>query len=230
MFNEASAIQENLRQIIRSLKGWGCAWELIAVDDGSTDGTAALVSAVSRDCPEVRLLNHCPNRGRGYALRQGFSAARGRYVVSTEADLTWGTDILKALFRAVQTGQTDIAIASVHMPGGRMEGVPWVRCLISRWGNRFFSAAVGCKTTAVSGMTRAYRRQVLEALDLKSNDKEIHLEILVKAYALGFRSLDLPALLRWPPGRNARKLPWLKLLQLAFSHLRVLRARQGQHL
>ncbi|MBI1952795.1 MAG: glycosyltransferase family 2 protein [Candidatus Omnitrophica bacterium] len=222
MYNEAPAIRENLRRLIQSLKAWGCAWELIAIDDGSSDGTAALVSAVSKDYPEVRLLSHHPNRGRGYALRQGFSAARGQTIVSTEADLTWGTDILRSLFQSVRTGETGIAIASVHMAGGRMEGVPWGRRLLSRLANRSLSAAVGRKTTAVSGMTRAYRREVLETLNLRSDDKEIHLEILVKAYARGFRSLDLPAILRWPPERNARKLSGWKLLKYAFTHLRVL--------
>ena len=227
MYNEASGIQENLIRLKRALQEWGCSWELIAVDDGSSDGTHQEVAVFSERHPEVRLLGYRPNRGRGYALRKGFAAARGKVVITTEADLTWGTDILRTLFEVVRQGGVDIGIASVHMKGSRMEGVPWSRRFLSVWGNRLLSAALDHKTTAVSGMTRSYRKEVLDSLDLRSHDKEIHLEILVKAYALGFHSRDIPATLRWTSGRGPRRVPWLQWLRWGGAHLRlVLRARK----
>jgi len=219
MYNESAKIAESIGRLRAVLQRLGRSWELILVNDGSTDGTGEAARQAIGGDPAIHLIDYSPNRGRGYALRRGFAKARGEWILSTESDLTWGEAVLERLPAALETAGVDFAIASPHMPGGRLENVPGLRVFLSRYGNRLLCLALGRRTTMASGMTRCYRAEVLRALDLESDDKEIHLEILSKAYALGFRSVDVPAVLRWEPERKRRGFPSAKLLRFAWTHL-----------
>ena len=196
-FNEEADLARNVRALVAALDGWDCNWELILVDDGSTDGTAQAQRELAGEYENVHSVSYTANRGRGYALRRGIDAARGALIVTTEADLTWGMDIVPRLVHALLEGDYDLVVASPYRPGGRLENVPWGRALISRWGNRLLAATFPGRVTMLSGMTRAYRREVLEGLVPESEGKEFHLEVLFKAAALGYRIGEIPAVLRW---------------------------------
>jgi dolichyl-phosphate beta-glucosyltransferase len=84
-YNEAGRIGRTLQAVLAYLRQQPYESELIVVDDGSTDGTAELVH---RTAPEVLLVQLPCNRGKGAAVRQGMLAARGRYRVFTDADLS----------------------------------------------------------------------------------------------------------------------------------------------
>ncbi|MCS6861929.1 MAG: hypothetical protein NZT92_16610, partial [Abditibacteriales bacterium] len=107
-----------------------------------------------------------------------------------------GTEVIERLVNALRRHpDVDMVIASPHHPEGKLEDVPWQRALLSRLGNRVVSAVMPGRFHTVSGMTRAYRRHVIESLELESNGKEIHIEILAKAIALGYRVTEIPAVL-----------------------------------
>lgn len=208
MYNEAGGIESNLRRLIDALKVLGRTWELILVDDGSTDQGRVLAAAIAAGEPRLRLAGYPRNRGRGYALRTGFKLARGHFIVTTESDLSWGPDIVAKLLAGLESQDCDMIVASPHGVGGRLENVPIHRVLLSRLGNRILRLASESRITMLSGMTRAYRRDVIDALFLESDGKEIHLEIISQAEALGFRIGEVPAVLAWEspkPGTPARK-------------------------
>lgn len=221
MYNESVGIENNIENLLMTFEAFPFEWELILVNDGSTDNTLELARNKIGADARVRLISYAKNRGRGYALRQGFAAARGRYVVTTESDLTWGADVVRRLYEALAAGEADVVIASPYLPGGRLENVPFRRRFLSSFGNKILRLTVSMRVTMLSGMTRGYRRSVIEELDLESNGKEIHLEILSKVEALGFSVSEIPAVLRWePPQRNkARKKSSFKAGRYILSHL-----------
>lgn len=208
MYNEAAGIEANLGRLLSALRALERSWELILVNDGSTDQSATLVAGLAEKEPRLRLAGYPRNRGRGYALRLGFKLARGRFIVTTESDLSWGPDIVARLLEALAEQGCDMVVASPHGKGGRLENVPAHRVFLSRFGNKILRLASESPITMLSGMTRAYRRAVVEALFLESDGKEIHLEIISQAEALGFRIGEVPAVLSWEapkPGVPARK-------------------------
>lgn len=208
MYNEGAAIRANLERLLAALGRLPRSWELILVNDGSTDDCGEQVAALAADEPRLRLFGYPRNRGRGYALRTGFKHARGRTIVTTESDLSWGPDIVAQLLEALEAQDCDMVVASPHGPGGRLENVPAKRVFLSRFGNKILRLASASHITMLSGMTRCYRREVIDALFLESDGKEIHLEIIMQAEALGFRIGEAPAVLRWEPpkpGVPARK-------------------------
>lgn len=85
-FNEAPCIETVVQELLEVLRGLGRPFEVIAVDDGSTDATYALLAALAAREPEVRVLRLTPNSGQSAALGAGFRAARGPVLVTLDAD------------------------------------------------------------------------------------------------------------------------------------------------
>jgi glycosyltransferase involved in cell wall biosynthesis len=180
MYNERSVIASTVDALTKELDRTGKSWELVLVNDGSKDGTADVVRGLCEKDGRLKLVAYRHNRGRGYALRQGFAKAQGEVVITTEADLTWGAAIVSRFLEVLQDPEVDVVLASPHIPGGGYEEVPLGRRLLGTWGNKLLSLALPGKFHTVTGMTRAYRRKVLEVLDLSSDGKEIHLEIMAR--------------------------------------------------
>src|SRR5262249_35711948 len=117
-FNEAGILEHAIRTLVHRLCTLDVTWELIVVNDGSADGSAAIAEAIAKEVPQLRVLGYRYNRGRGHALRTGIAAARGDIVVTTEIDLSWGEDIVHALVDEMRAHpETDIVVASPHLPG-----------------------------------------------------------------------------------------------------------------
>jgi glycosyltransferase involved in cell wall biosynthesis len=221
MFNEESGIESNVRRLIRKLGEMAEPWELIVVNDGSTDASLEKVQALAAREARLKLITYPANRGRGYALRRGFAEARGKYIVTTESDLSWGEEIVEKLFEKLTRTDLDVVIASPYRQGGRLENVPFKRAFLSRFGNKLLAMTVPGNLTMLSGMTRGYRREAITALDLESDGKEIHLEIVSKCVALGFRIGEIPAVLRWekPEQRGKGRRSSFHARRLILSHL-----------
>jgi dolichol-phosphate mannosyltransferase len=106
-------------------------------------------------------------------------------------------------------------MASPYTEGGGTEGVPFLRLLVSRIGNLILRFSLPGRFRTVTCIFRAYRRHVLESIELESTGKEIHLEILSKVLALGFRVKEAPAILK---GRKKGKSKF-RFRGTAISHL-----------
>ncbi|MCI0596071.1 MAG: glycosyltransferase [candidate division Zixibacteria bacterium] len=216
MYNEEQNVSSTLSRIAAAFRAIGGDWEIIAVDDGSTDRTALSVLSFAEKEPRVRLVSYFPNRGRGWALRQGFAASTKEIIITADADLSYSEEYLLAMAQILQAHpEVDIVVASPYTKGGGVENVPFWRLFISKLGNKILGFAMKRGLATVTGMVRGYRRKVLEALELESEGKEIHLEILARALGMGYRVLEMPAVLK------ARKLgkSKFKFTATAASHI-----------
>lgn len=219
MFNEGENARRSVEKVCSELHSTGRSFEVICVDDGSTDNTRAELELVAQQSPEVRIIGYGINRGRGMALRQGFTASRGSFVISIDADLSYHprqiTDLLK---RLEAPDAPDIVIASPYMPGGKTEGVDPFRLLISRTANLLLRQAMGRKYYTLTGIFRGYKREVFDYIELYSDGKEIHMEIIAKAEAAGLQVVEVPAVLTSRRhGKSKLKLPMTVFSHLMFS-------------
>ena len=114
-YNEALRLPATLARVEDYLGRLGVAYEIVVVDDGSTDGTAARAAR-----ERVRVLRHEPNRGKGYAVRRGMLAATGERRLLTDADLSTPIEELAKLQAALDEGY-DVAIGSRAIAGARIE-------------------------------------------------------------------------------------------------------------
>ena len=219
MFNEEEEIKANLERILVTMEKLEKDWEYILVDDGSTDNSYQIAFDVIGNHPRCNILHYQNNQGRGYALKTGISASKGKYVITTESDLSWGSTIIQNLYEHLVLSKSDIVVASVFHKGGGFENVPIFRRLLSRGGNWLMQRCFESCLTQSSGMTRGYRREVIQSMHLEEKDKEIHLEIISKAEALGFRVSEIPATIQWSKKRVKRGEKKLSMLRYVISHL-----------
>jgi glycosyltransferase involved in cell wall biosynthesis len=208
-YNEGERIARTLRDVTDYLATIEdrYRWEVIVVDDGSTDDTFAVAEAFSAGNPRVRVAHQPANFNLGEALRCGFSEARGDYIVTLDADLSYSPDHIGRLLDEISQTEAKIVIASPYMEGGSVTGVPALRIAASRAANRLLSLAAKGRLTTVTGMVRAYDSVFLKRLDLKATDMEINAEIIYKAQLMRASIAEIPAHLEWTRDEGDARQP-----------------------
>lgn len=179
--DEQDNIAQTAERARRTLARLGLSGEVIVVDDGSTDETAAIAASI----PGVRLIRHGRNRGYGAALRTGFEAARGERVFFTDADLQFDLAELAALLGPAATA--DIVIGYRN---------PRQDPLHRRVNARAWGALVGhlfdLGVRDVNCAFKLIHRRVFEAVSLRSEGAFINTELLARARAAGFSIREVP--------------------------------------
>jgi dolichol-phosphate mannosyltransferase len=229
VFNEEDNIEKNLGEIESYMIQFAGqrAWEVIAVNDGSEDRTAEILGKTAKDKFWLRVVDLGHHYGRGKALRNGMDAASGEVIVTLEADLSYAPYHIERLLLKLEQENADIVVASAYREGGSARNVPWQRLWISKIGNKILSYMFGGTVSVLTCMVRAYKSEFIKRLDLYSEDKEIHLEILSKTKVLGGKIAEIPADLHWRESKLAKlqaKAPslrrsTLKVRKTSSSHL-----------
>jgi dolichol-phosphate mannosyltransferase len=215
MYNEES----NVEALVKALNEGLAAvpdWEFLPANDGSADGTLAKLKAAAAKQNNIRIISYERNRGQGYAMRQAFAAASGDVIVTLDSDLSYAPVDIKKLLRVLEENdQIDIASGCPYCKEAGTEGVPTLRLILSRGANRLLGWALPGHLKTVTGMFRAYRKELLDSLDLESDGKEIHFEILSKALAVGAKVEEIPSVLRGRMGGRSSIRVWAAIV----SHL-----------
>ena len=182
MFNEEETIEHALAVGVEALERHGGDWELIVVDDASTDRSPAMVAAAATAEPRIRLLHHAKNRKLGGTLRTGFAACTKDLVLYMDADLPFDPDVLGRAVRALHVSRADV-IAGYRLDR-TTEGL--LRTIYSYVYNTLIGLLFGWPHRDINFSFKLVRRDVLEAVDLRAEGSLIDAELIVKAKNLGF--------------------------------------------
>ncbi len=132
-FNEAGVIPETIRAISAYFDTTGLEYELLVIDDGSTDETVSVVAAMASSNAFLRIISLEENSGKGAAVRRGVAEARGSTIAFIDADLPYRVQNLGDAIALVQSGSTDIAIGARDLRSSQHDdSYPWLRRLMGK--------------------------------------------------------------------------------------------------
>jgi len=171
-------------------------FDVLVVDDGSPDGTGDLADRLAAGSTRVAVLHRPAKSGLGPAYRAGFAWGLERdyeALCEMDADLSHDPADLPRLVGAL--GNADLVIGSRYVPGGRVVDWPPQRLALSRGGNQYVRLVTGLPVADATAGFRAFRRGVLEELDLatvRSDGYSFQLEMVLRTWRAGFRVVEVP--------------------------------------
>jgi dolichyl-phosphate beta-glucosyltransferase len=197
-YNEAARLGATLGQVMAYLHTQPYPSELIVIDDGSTDTTVAVAEtyfASHTGQVATRVLSYTPNRGKGYAVRQGMLAARGAVALFSDADLSTPIEEAPALLEPILAGECDVVFGSRGIDN-RLIGQhqPWLREQSGRFFNRMVRLATGMPYADTQCGFKAFRLDVsLPIIESAKLDRfGFDVELLFLAYQAGLRLREQP--------------------------------------
>ena len=186
-FNEETSIADVLKEVL-NLSFEGLEWEVVVVDDGSSDRTAEILHGFL-DVKRLKIVTHEKNRGKGAALRSGIDGSSGGIVAFQDSDSEYDPGQLPALVREIQRG-TDVVY------GSRFLGQAQDMTFLFNFGNRFLSLCTSliyrAKVSDMETGFKVFRRRVLDGLELKSLGFDIEPEITAKILKKGIKIKEVP--------------------------------------
>ncbi|MDI6758793.1 MAG: glycosyltransferase [Candidatus Omnitrophota bacterium] len=193
-YNEAGRIIRSIEETISTFKEFGCLWELIVIDDGSTDNTFELALRLSLQYPKDIIVKKNPyNLGKGRAIKKAFHYASGDYVVFLDADLDLHPNQIQTLFDIMRLDNADIVIGSKLHPNS-IVNYPFLRRVMS-YGyyllvKLLFNLPCHDTQTGLKLFKACVLRDVFKRVLVKKF--AFDLEVLVNAHHLGYCIAEAP--------------------------------------
>ena len=202
--------QATLRAIIAAVRAVPIRKELILVDDGSKDGSRAILAELAA-LPDVRVIEHEQNRGKGAALRTGFAAARGEIVLVQDADLEYDPGDYPTLLAPILRGEADVVYGSRYLVDPRDPGRER-DSFVHYFGNRVLTFCsnlfTGLNLTDMETCYKCFRREVLQDLVIESRRFTVEPEFTAKVARLPVRIHEVPIRYRGRKFSEGKKIGW----------------------
>ena len=182
--------------------------EVILVDDGSEDGSRELITRFADADPRVRGFLHERNQGKGAALKTGFGHARGEVVVIQDADLEYNPSDYPALLKPFNDADADVVYGSRFL----IRDYARVHLFWHYLGNRMLTfisnVFTGLNLTDMETCYKAFRREVIQKIDVKSNRFTIEPELTAKIARMGLRVYEVPISYAGRSYGEGKKITW----------------------
>ena len=209
-FNEADRLAEGIRRFDAAVADGAIdveKTELLLVDDGSTDDTAAIAAKVLAPFPNRRVIRTSANRGKGAAVRTGVAAARGSAIAFMDADMAIDPRAVPLLLDGLVNH--DIAVGSRALPDSMVETTYAARSLMGHVFNRLVTAGTGLGLRDTQCGFKAFRAPVARLLfQLVGIDRfAFDVELLLRAHRLGLAITEVPVQWKHVAGSTIHPLP-----------------------
>lgn len=184
-YNEESSIVKVIKDAHRALDYLCRNFEIIVVNDGSTDNTQKVLEKASRDYPRVRIITHTVNKGYGGALISGLSEARGDYILTVDGDGQFDMRELSYILKGLK--YSDIVIG--YRIKRKDHFMRSVNSFIFNWAVRIF---FGLWVKDVNCSMKGFRQDVIKKLQIVSQGALVNVDILTQAMRYGFKIVQVP--------------------------------------
>jgi len=216
VFNEQATIRPVVEKV-RSIQ-FGASMEIVIVDDGSSDGTSDILDALP-GWPDVKVVRHARNGGKGAAIQTALQHARGRFVVIQDADLELNPEDIIPLFEVVREGQAAVCYGSRFMGECRQ-----YRRLPTYWANRVLTLVCnllnGIHLTDMNTCYKMMRADVARRIDLQSRGFAMEPEITTKLARLGVKIIERPIAYKPRRSDQGKKIKAFDLVRYLITMVR----------
>ncbi len=197
--NEAANIQATVDQILKTTQKWGAPFEILLINDGSTDDTGPIMERLATQNKNIRVFHNQPNRGLGGAYKRGAAAAHGTYVMLVPGDNTWPSESLDQIIAAV--GQADIVIP--------YQVNSQARPLMRRVGSCAFTACINTlfklRIRYYNGLV-VHRTEILREISINTDGFAYQAEALIKLLKRGHSYVEVGTIVTERQGGQSRAL------------------------
>jgi len=186
VFNEV----QNIREILARVQATGLAWEIVIVDDGSTDGTREILKELDGK-DKIRVILHEKNQGKGAAVRTGFAHAKGDVFLIQDADLEYDPRDYPAILKPIEEGIADVVYGSRFLGAPRRSTMFWhmiANKLLTLATNLLYNNILTDMETGY----KVFRREVLDGITLHSNSFNFEPEFTAKILKKKVRIFEVP--------------------------------------
>lgn len=193
--------RENIENIIRAVFGLEKVFHILIIEDGSPDGTAAIVKSLQQEFPDrLFMIERKGKLGLGTAYITGFKWALEHsyeYIFEMDADFSHNPNDLPRLYEACAVQGGDVAIGSRYVSGVNVVNWPMGRVLMSYFASKYVRIVTGLPIHDTTAGFKCYRRQVLETIDLdhiRFKGYAFQIEMKFTAYKCGFKIIEVPVI------------------------------------
>ena len=194
-YNEERNVVPTLRALAGVLRDEGIPFELVVVNDNSTDATPQAIEALRQDIPEIQLVHNSPPGGFGRAIRCGLKHFTGDAVAIMMADLSDDPKDVVACYRKIEEGY-DCCFGSRFIRGSQVTLYPPLKLIVNRIVNTFLRILFMCRHNDLTNAFKVYRRHVIESISpLHAAHFNITIEMSLSALVRGYSIAMIP--IRW---------------------------------
>lgn len=191
--------KENIANILATIFALGKGYHVLVIDDGSPDGTAAIVKELQPAYPGCLFIEERTGKlGLGTAYIHGFkwSVAKGyNFIFEMDADFSHDPKDLDRLYKACREGNADVAVGSRYVPGGKVANWPWDRRFYSKGGALYTKIITWMPVNDPTAGFICYKKEVLQTINLKEITfvgYAFQIEMKFAAWKLGFKIKEVP--------------------------------------
>ncbi|HEY1074533.1 MAG TPA: bifunctional glycosyltransferase family 2/GtrA family protein [Patescibacteria group bacterium] len=184
-YNEETNIESSVSRAREVLQQITSLYEIIIINDGSSDATGAIADRLAKKYPNVRVVHHPGNRGYGEAVKSGFAAARYDYVFFTDADLQFDLTEIKKLIQYIPEYQVVIGYRAKRRD-------PFLRTLNAKGWNLLNRLTFGLKVKDIDCAFKLFDRTVIKNIHLQSGGAMVSAELLIRLQRQGTIFKEVP--------------------------------------
>lgn len=192
MYNESSIIADTAKTLSEYMQNNFDSYEILFSDDGSKDGSADIVRELELPC--VRVVGYEQNHGKGCAIRTGMLEARGEIVMFTDADLAYGTDVIKEAYDKLSQADANMLIGSRNLSKDGYEGYTVLRKLMSKIYIKVLCMVGGFKLSDSQCGCKAYKGEAVKKIfeRCKVDGFAFDFESILWAQKFGYKIVEMP--------------------------------------
>lgn len=218
VFNECATLETLVERLVAP--DYGCKLEILAIDDGSTDGSREILVRLEQKHPELRALLQPRNRGKGAALRRGFEEATGDIIAVQDADLEYDPAELPRLVGLIRRDIADVVYGSRFQNTGARRVLYYWHQLLNRALTELSNWFTNLNLTDMEVCYKVFRREVLDSFELREDRFGFDPEVTAKIARGRWRIYEVPVSYYGRTWEEGKKLRWRDGLRVLYCILR----------